>query len=108
MDNSDLRDILHLALTPGIGGVTNPIPIVSPEAEFSDEARRNKFQGVCLISLIVDAHGYPRNPRVIQPLGMGLDQKALDAVEMYRFKPGRKDGRPVPVTITVAVNFRLF
>jgi len=94
--------------TPGVGGVTNPIPIVSPEAEFSDEARRQKYQGVCMISVIVDAHGNPQNPRVVRSLGMGLDEKALEAVQRYRFKPAMKDGKPVPVTITVEVNFRLY
>jgi protein TonB len=92
----------------GVGGVTNPVPITSPEAEFSDEARRQKYQGVCMISVIVDAQGYPQNPRVIQRLGMGLDEKALEAVAKYRFKPAMKDGRPVPVLITVMVNFRLY
>ncbi len=94
--------------TAGVGGVTNPIPLLTPEAEFSDEARRQKFQGVCMISLIVDAHGYPQNPRVVQPLGMGLDEKALAAVKLYRFKPALKDGKPVNARIWVAVNFRLY
>jgi TonB family protein len=97
-----------LRYTPGIGGVSNPVPIVSPEAEFSDEARRNKYQGVCMISIIVDAHGYPQNPRVVRSLGMGLDEKALEAVQRYRFKPAMKDGKPVPVQILVEVNFRLY
>ena len=91
------------------GGVSAPIPIVSPEAEFSDEARRAKYQGVCLVSLIVDAQGNPQNPRVIRALGMGLDEKALEAVRRYKFKPALKDGRtPVPVMITIEVNFRLY
>jgi periplasmic protein TonB len=94
--------------TAGVGGVSNPIPIVTPEAEFSDEARRNKFQGVCMISLVVDTHGNPQSPRVVQPLGMGLDEKALAAVKLYRFKPATKDGKPVNARIWVAVNFRLY
>jgi TonB family protein len=93
---------------PGVGGVSNPVPIVTPEAEFSDEARRNKYQGICVIAVIVDAHGFPRNPRVVQSLGMGLDEKALEAVQKYRFKPSMKDGKPVASMISVAVNFRLF
>jgi periplasmic protein TonB len=93
--------------TPG-GGITNPVPIVTPEAEFSDEARRAKYQGICMISVIIDTHGYPQNPRVVQRLGMGLDEKALEAVSKYRFKPALKDGQPVPVRIVVAVNFRLY
>jgi protein TonB len=93
---------------PGIGGVSNPVPIVTPEAEFSEEARRAKYQGSCMVTIIVDAHGYPQNPRIVRALGMGLDEKALDAVRRYRFKPAIKDGKPVPVMITVEVNFRLY
>jgi periplasmic protein TonB len=91
------------------GGISAPIALVTPEAEFSDEARRAKYQGVVLISLIVDAQGNPQNPRVVRPLGMGLDEKAMEAVRKYKFKPAMKDGHiPVPVMITVEVNFRLY
>ena len=90
------------------GGVSAPIPIFTPEAEFSDEARRAKYQGVCLISLIVDAQGNPQNPRVVRPLGMGLDEKALEAVRKYKFKPAMKGGTPVPVMMSIEVNFRLY
>jgi TonB family protein len=93
---------------PGVGGVSQPVPISTPEAEFSDEARRQKYEGVCVISMIIDAQGNPQSPRVVQRLGMGLDEKALQAVMKYRFKPARKDGKPVAVRISVMVNFRLF
>jgi len=92
---------------PG-NGVVAPTLLVAPEAEFSDDARRNKYQGTCMLSVIVDAHGNPQNVHVIRTLGMGLDEKALEAVRHYRFKPGTKDGKPVPVIISVAVDFRLF
>jgi periplasmic protein TonB len=90
------------------GGVSAPVPIFTPEAEFSDEARRAKYQGVCLISLIVDAQGNPQNPRVVRPLGMGLDEKALEAVRKYKFKPAMKGNTPVPVMMSIEVNFRLY
>jgi TonB family protein len=91
------------------GGISAPLAINAPEAEFSDEARRAKYQGEVMISLIVDAQGNPQNPRVVRPLGMGLDEKALEAVRKYKFKPAMKDGRtPVPVMVTIAVNFRLY
>lgn len=93
--------------TPG-GDVSAPIPLVTPEAEFSDEARRAKYQGVCVISVIVDAHGNPQSLRIVQPLGMGLDEKALEAVRKYHFKPSMRQGRPVAARIAVAVNFRLY
>lgn len=90
------------------GGVLAPVPIYTPEAEFSDEARRAKYQGVCLISVIVDRNGNPQDPRVIRALGMGLDEKALEAVHKYKFKPAMKGNTPVPVRITIEVNFRLY
>jgi TonB family protein len=80
---------------------------VSPEAEFSEEALRLKYQGVCAISIVVDARGYQQNLRVLLTLGMGLDEKALEAVRKYRFKPAMKNGRPVPAIMTIEVNFRL-
>src|ERR1700678_2138009 len=91
------------------GGVSAPVPLNQVEAEFSDEARRAKYQGGCLIQLIVDAQGNPQSPRVVRALGMGLDEKAIEAVKKYKFKPAYKQGKgPVPVMITVEVNFRLY
>jgi len=58
--------------------------------------------------VIIDAHGVPRDPHVVQPIGMGLDEKALEAVMRYRFKPAEKRGRPVAARIAVVVNFRLY
>jgi TonB family protein len=61
-----------------------------------------------MITLIVDAQGVPQNVRVLRALGKGLDEKAMEAVRRYRFKPAMNDGKPVPVMITVEVNFRLY
>ena len=93
--------------TPGIGGVSLPVAVFTPEPEFSDEARLQKYQGICMIAIIVDTHGNPLNPRVIRHLGMGLDEKALDAVRRYRFRPALRNGKPVSSAITVAIDFRL-
>ena len=60
------------------------------------------------MSVVVDAEGKPRNARVIRALGAGLDEKAVEAVNKYRFRPAMKDGVPVPVMITVQVNFKLY
>ena len=96
-------------LVPIGGRVSAPVVLHSVEAEFSDEARRAKYQGVCLISLIVDAQGNPQNIRVARALGMGLDEKAIEAIRQYKFKPAMKDGKtPVPVMITIEVDFRLY
>jgi TonB family protein len=91
------------------GRISAPVPIFQPEAEFSDEARRAKYQGVCVIALIVDAQGNPQNIHVVRTLGMGLDEKAMEAVRKYKFKPAMKDGKtPVAAMITVEVDFHLY
>jgi len=88
--------------------VSPPVPLNHIEARYSEEARYKHIEGVCLISVIVDAQGRPQNARVIRSLGYGLDEKAIEAVNKYKFKPAMKDGKtPVPVMITVEVNFRL-
>jgi len=90
------------------GGVSPPVLIYSVDAEFSDEARRAKYQGVSVVSLIVDAHGMPQRIRVVRKLGMGLDEKAVEAVRQYKFKPSTYQGKPVPVEITIEVNFHIY
>jgi protein TonB len=90
------------------GGVSAPVVIFKVEPEFSEEARRAKFMGVVTVNLIVDAAGHPQNVRVIRGVGMGLDQKALEAVRQYRFKPAMEDGHPVPVQVNVEVDFQIF
>jgi TonB family protein len=58
--------------------------------------------------MIIDPDGHTRNIRIARALGLGLDDKAIEAVRGWRFEPARKDGRPVPVEVTVEVNFRLY
>jgi periplasmic protein TonB len=89
------------------GGVSAPSVLFKVEPEYSEEARKAKFQGTVVLSIIVDPTGKARDIKVIRPLGLGLDEKAIEAVMKWRFKPGQKDGAPVPVQATVEVNFRL-
>jgi periplasmic protein TonB len=91
---------------PG-GGVTTPIAVVRPEPEYSEEARKAKWSGAVTVRLVVDANGMPQNIEVVKALGLGLDQKAIEAIQKWRFKPGTKDGKPVAVQATIEVNFRL-
>jgi periplasmic protein TonB len=89
------------------GGVSAPAVIHKVEPEYSEEARKAKWQGTVVLQLVVDEKGRPQDLKVMRALGLGLDQKAIEAVEKWTFKPGMKDGKPVPVIATIEVNFRL-
>ena len=90
------------------GGVSPPRAIFNPEPEFSEEARKAKYQGVCTLGLIVGVDGRPSNIRVLSSLGMGLDEKAIETVKTWKFEPAMKDGHPVRVEIAVEVDFHLY
>ena len=90
------------------GGVSPPIPVSMPDPEFSEEARKAKVSGNVLVYLWVDQNGNPTHVRVIRGIGMGLDEKAMEAVRQYKFKPAKKDGKPVTVEMNVEVNFTIF
>lgn len=90
------------------GGVSAPRALDTPDPDYSEEARKAKYQGTCVLWLIVDESGNPRDIKVARSLGMGLDQKAIEAVRKWKFEPAMKDGRPVAVQINVEVNFRLY
>ncbi|HXZ79648.1 MAG TPA: energy transducer TonB [Terriglobales bacterium] len=89
-------------------GVSAPRAIYTPDPEYSEEARKAKYQGTVVLWLIVDPSGRPRDIRVSRSLGLGLDQKAVEAVRQWKFEPAKKDGQPVAVQINVEVNFRLY
>lgn len=89
------------------GGVSAPSVLSKVDPEYSEEARKAKWQGVVEVALVIDEHGLPQQMKVTHSLGLGLDQKAMEAVAKWRFKPGMKDGKPVPVIATIQVNFRL-
>jgi TonB family protein len=88
--------------------ITAPRAIYDPQPEYSEEARKVKHQGVVVLALVVDPQGQARNIRVARSLGMGLDEKAIEAVKTWRFAPGMKDGMPVAVQVNVEVYFRLY
>jgi TonB family protein len=90
------------------GGISAPQAISTPDPEYTEEARQAKAQGTCILWLIVDDQGHPRDIRVVRGLGFGLDTKAIDAVRQWKFQPALKDGRPVNVQISVEVGFRLY
>ncbi|MDQ2833056.1 MAG: TonB family protein [Acidobacteriota bacterium] len=90
------------------GGVSAPVLIYSVEPEFSEEARKAKVAGNVLVNLWVDANGLPQHVHVIRGVGMGLDEKAIEAVKQYKFRPAMENGKPVLVELNVEVNFQIF
>ena len=90
------------------GGVSAPKAIYAPDPEYSEEARKAKFTGTCVLWLVVGSDGRPKDIRIARSLGLGLDEKAIEAVRQWRFEPAMKDGKPVAVQINVEVSFRLY
>lgn len=90
------------------GGVSAPKAIYSPDPEYSEEARKVKHMGTVVLWLVVGPDGKPRDIKVLRTLGLGLDEKAIEAVKNWRFDPAMKDGKPVAVQINVEVNFHLY
>jgi TonB family protein len=90
------------------GGVSPPRVKFKTDPEFSEEARKAKHQGTVVLSVIVGADGKIHDPRVVRSLGLGLDEKAIEAVKEWLFDPAIKDGRKVAVMVDIEVNFRLY
>jgi len=89
-------------------GVSPPRAVYQPEPGFSEPARKAKYQGTLTLTLVVDKDGLPQQIRITNPLGAGLDAKAVEAVSTWKFRPAEKDGQPVAVVIAVEVDFHLY
>lgn len=89
------------------GGVSAPTLLYKVEPSYSEEARAAKYQGTVVVGVEIGPDGMAHNAQIVRSLGLGLDQKALDAVSQWKFKPGMKDGVPVTVAASIEVNFRL-
>jgi periplasmic protein TonB len=90
-------------------GASDPKIISRVDPQYSDKARKAKFQGICVLSIIVEPDGTPSNVVVKTSLGMGLDEKAIEAVKKWRFQPAMKDGHPVrygPLPIEISFHLR--
>jgi protein TonB len=89
------------------GDVSSPVLVSKVEPEYSEEARRAKYSGSVMLSVVIDEQGIPQNIHVVSPLGLGLDEKAIEAVQRWRFRPGLRNGKPVRVLASIEVSFRL-
>lgn len=88
-------------------GMTPPVLVYKVDPGFSEEARRARFRGVVVLRIVIDENGEPRAMEVVRSPGMGLDERALESVAQWRFRPARRGGKAVPVQATVEVNFHL-
>jgi TonB family protein len=89
-------------------GVTRPRPKFTPEPEYTEAARSQRYQGTLVLNIVVDATGKVRAPNIVRPLGMGLDDAAVSTVLTWRFDPAKVDGEPVAVQMNVEVAFNLY
>jgi len=86
---------------------TAPRPVFTADPEYSQEARDAHYEGSCVLWMIVGSDGKPRNIKVVRTLGLGLDEKAIEAVKQWKFEPGMMDGKPVAVQVNLKMSFRL-
>jgi len=89
------------------GSLVAPVVLHRVDPEFSEEARKAKYQGTVVLTIEIGPDGKPHAIRIVSGLGLGLDEKAIEAVSQWRFKPATRNGRPVPAPATIEVNFRL-
>jgi protein TonB len=93
----------------GTGGYGYPACIYCPQAQYSDEAVKAKYQGTVTLVAIITAEGKATDIQVLKGLGLGLDEKAIEAVRTWRFRPAAgPNGRPAPVRQTIEVTFHLY
>jgi TonB family protein len=92
----------------GVGGVSTPGCVSCPPPKYSSEARAAKLQGTVVLQATVTADGRAINISVVKALGKGLEEKAIEAVKNWKFKPANgPDGKPVPCVVPIEVTFRL-
>lgn len=84
-----------------------PIPADRPDPDYTAEARHKGIHGTVILRIIVDATGKVSSVRLVKSIGFGLDEKAIEAVSKWRYKPATRSGKPVAVRMTVETSFRL-
>lgn len=91
-----------------LGAVSSaPVLIHKVEPEFSEEARKARYNGTVVLRVIIDEKGMPGKIEVVRSPGLGLGERAIGAVSQWRFRPGKRDGKAVSVWATVEVSFSL-
>lgn len=103
--------ILTFALLTGLAFgqrvTTRAVPIHTVQAQYTEEARSAKIEGTVMVQVVIDEAGIPQDPKVKQGLDKGLDEKAIEAVRLWRFKPALSFGHPVSAPVTIQIVFKL-
>lgn len=102
----DTTENQKVHLNPDMRGM--PRPVYSPEPEFSEAARKAKFQGIVVLTVVIDTRGEVSSMKIDRGLGLGLDEKAFDCVKKWRFTPATRNGEPVSMQMRVEVDFHLY
>ena len=89
-------------------GVTPPVVTIQPDPDYTEAAKKAKYQGVTVVQMVVATDGSVRDLQILKPLGLGLDEKAVEAVKTWKFEPARRGNEPVAVIIAVEVDFKLY
>jgi len=88
-------------------GISPPTPVIRPEPDYTNQARKAKLQGEVWLAVVIDEQGAPHQIELTRKLGLGLDEKAIETVRKWRFRPGMKDGKPVAVKANISISFHL-
>lgn len=105
--NSAARDELNVVkLDPKT--IKPPRPVSTPDPSYSEVAKHLQFKGTMVLTGIIDATGKVRQVRIVRPVGFGLDEKGIEAVQNWKFKPAIHDGKPVAVEMGLEISFNLY
>lgn len=94
-------------MRPG-GDVKAPQLLTTIDPDSNDYAQKNNIAGMVFLKMVVDASGHPSNVTIVRPIGFGLDEKAVEAIQRARFRPGTLNGNPVPELVNLQVTFRIY
>jgi TonB family protein len=89
------------------GPVHAPTTMFSPDPAYNAVAVAFRFQGKLVLSGVVDTDGWMKQVQIASPVGFGLDERGVAAAQTWRFAPATQDGKPVPVRITIEINFHI-
>jgi len=86
---------------------TPPRAVFAPDPQYPEDASGTRYEGTCVVGTIIGTDGRTHDTKVARGLGHGLDEKAIEAVNTWRFEPATNEGKPVAVQVYVKVTYRV-